>query len=129
MVRENAAWVDASSLAKLKQAANLANENCDCATKLAQKLSAQLREAQSRISQLELEADGLADRMSAKLQSDANARLERAKEQADARIARVDIRRAIVVSAADESRWIFRATCWYRRHALRRSRSRCAMLE
>jgi hypothetical protein len=49
-----------------------------------------LREAQSRINQLELEADGVADRMSAKLQSDANARIDRAKQEADARIARVE---------------------------------------
>jgi len=86
-----------SFVAKLQQAANLANENCDRATKLAQKLATQLREAQARINQLELEADGLADRMRAevetavaKLQSDANARVERAKREADARIARVE---------------------------------------
>jgi hypothetical protein len=45
-------------VAKLQQAASLANENCDRATALAHKLSAQLRAAQSRINQLELAADG-----------------------------------------------------------------------
>ena len=95
--REDAAPADPTIVAKLQQAANLANENCDRATALAQKLSAQLREARSRINQLELEADGLADRMRAeaeaavaKLQSDANVRVERAKREADARIARVE---------------------------------------
>jgi hypothetical protein len=93
--REDAAPAGPNIVAKLLQTANLANENCDRATALAQKLSAQLREAQARINQLE--ADGLADRMraeveavAAKLQSDANARVERAKREADARIARVE---------------------------------------
>ena len=97
LVREDAAPADPSFIAKLQQAANLANENCDRATKLAQKLSAQLRDAQARINQLELEADGLADRMRAeveaavaKLQSDANARVERTKREANARIAGVE---------------------------------------
>jgi chromosome segregation ATPase len=85
-VREDAAPADPGFVAKLQKATNLANENCDRATKLAQKLSVELREAQFRINQLELEAD----RMSAKLQSDANARIERAKQEADARIARVE---------------------------------------
>jgi chromosome segregation ATPase len=93
---DNAAPADPAFVAKLQQAANLANENCDRATALAHTLSAQLREAQSRINQLELEADGLVDRLMAevetavgKLQSDANARVERMKREADARIARV----------------------------------------
>jgi len=95
--REDTAPADPTAVAKLQQAANLANENCDRATVLAQKLSAQLREAQSRINELELEADGLANRMRAeteaavgKLQSVANARVERVKREADARIARVE---------------------------------------
>jgi chromosome segregation ATPase len=95
--REDIAPADPTAVAKLQQAANLANENCDRATVLAQKLSAQLREAQSRINELELEADGLANRMRAeteaavgKLQSVANARVERVKREADARIARVE---------------------------------------
>jgi hypothetical protein len=88
---------DLTLVAKLQQTVNLANENCDRATVLAQKLSAQLRQAQSRINELEIEADGLANRMRAevqagvaKFQSDANARVERAKIEADARIARVE---------------------------------------
>ena len=54
---------------KLQQAANLANENCDRATALAHTLSAQLREAQNRINQLEFEADGLVDRLRAEAKS------------------------------------------------------------
>jgi F0F1-type ATP synthase membrane subunit b/b' len=56
---------------------------------LAQKLSAQLREAQSRINELELETDGLANRILdkadaavARLQSDAKASIEQAKHEA-----------------------------------------------
>ena len=95
--REDAARDDPNVVAKLQQAANLANENCDRATVLAQKLSAQLREAQSRINELELEADGLANRILdkadaavARLQSDASASVEQAKHEAAARIARVE---------------------------------------
>src|SRR5437879_4617485 len=91
------AAADPAFVAKLQQTANLANENCDRAMALAHKLSAQLREAQSRINQLELEADGLVDRLRAeaetavaKLQSDANARVDRTKREADERIARVE---------------------------------------
>ncbi len=97
MAREKAAPVDAALVAKLQQAASLANENCDRATALAQKFSAQLRDAQSRINQLELEADGLVERLRAeaeiaiaKLQSGANARVELAKREANARIAQVE---------------------------------------
>jgi hypothetical protein len=92
---ENIAPVDPALVAKLQQAANLANENCDRATALARTLSAQLREAHSRINQLE--ADGLVERLReeaetavAKLQSDANARVELTRREADARIARVE---------------------------------------
>ena len=87
---------DPALVAKLQQAAKLANENCDRAMALAHKLSAQLRDAQSRINQLELEADGLIDRLRtetetavAKLQSDADARVDRTKREADERIAHV----------------------------------------
>ena len=87
LARENAAPADPAFVAKLQQAANLANENCDRATALAHTLSGQLREAQSRINQLELEADGLVERLRAdvetvvaKLQSDANARVEWTRE-------------------------------------------------
>jgi F0F1-type ATP synthase membrane subunit b/b' len=94
---ENADPADPTFVARLQQAANLANENCDRATALAHTLAAQLREAQSRINHLELEADGLVERLRAeaetavaKLQSDANARVERTKREADTRIARVE---------------------------------------
>src|ERR1700730_19048056 len=97
LVPENADPADHTVVPRLQQAANLANENCDRATALAHTLSAQLREAQSRINQLELEADGLVDRLMAevetavgKLRSDANARVERMKREADARITRVE---------------------------------------
>jgi protein subunit release factor A len=46
-----------------QQPANLANENCDQAVALAQTLSAQLREAQDRINQLEREAEGLGEQL------------------------------------------------------------------
>jgi ATP-dependent Clp protease ATP-binding subunit ClpA len=89
---------DPAFVVKLQQAAKLANENCDRATALAHALSAQLREAQSRINQLELEAERArpdrlraeAESAIAKLQSDANARVERTKREADARINRVE---------------------------------------
>jgi len=96
-VRRDAAPADPTFEAKLQQAAHQANENCDRATALAHKLSTQLREAQSRINQLERDADGRADRLwaeaktaVAKLQSEANARVERIKREADERIARVE---------------------------------------
>jgi len=79
---------------KLQQATHLANENCDRATALAHTLSAQLREAQNRINQLEFEADGLnrlraeAETAAAKLQSEADARIDRTNRHADERIAR-----------------------------------------
>ena len=83
---------DPALVAKLRQAAKLANENCDRAMALAHKLSTQLREAQSRINQ----HDGLFHRLRTesetavvKLQSDADARVDRAKREADERIARV----------------------------------------
>ena len=94
--REDAVPPDPTLVAKLQQAAKLANENCDRATALAHK--AQLREAQSRINHLELEAErARPDRLKAdveaaiaKLQSDANARVKRTRREADARIARVE---------------------------------------
>jgi hypothetical protein len=52
---------DPAFVANLQDSADLANENCDRAVALAHKLSAQLREAQDRINQLEREADGLCD--------------------------------------------------------------------
>jgi chemotaxis protein histidine kinase CheA len=88
---------DHTVVARLQQAANLANENCDRATALAHTLSAQLRDAQFRINQLELDADRLVEPLRAevetaiaKLQSDASARVELTRREADARIARVE---------------------------------------
>jgi chromosome segregation ATPase len=92
--RDAATPADPTFVAKLQQVVNRANENCDRASALAHKLSAQLREAQSRINQLELEADGLADRLRseadsaiAKLQSEANTRVDETKREADAELA------------------------------------------
>jgi hypothetical protein len=89
---------------KLQQATNLANENCDRATALAHTLSAQLREAQNRINQLELEADGLnrlraeARTAVAKLQSEADARIDRTNRHADERTARQETEAKNLVS-------------------------------
>ena len=44
-------------IAKLQKAADLSNENCDRAMKLAHKLSMQLRAAEDRINQLEAELE------------------------------------------------------------------------
>ena len=44
-------------IAKLQKAADLSNENCDRAMKLAHKLSMQLRAAEERINQLEAEIE------------------------------------------------------------------------
>ena len=49
-------------IAKIQRAADLANENCDRAMKLAHKLSMQLRAAEDRINQLEAEVELLRDR-------------------------------------------------------------------
>src|SRR5262249_18307460 len=92
----HSAPADSALVAKLQQTVNLANENFDRATALARTLSAQLREAQSRINQLEREADELAERLRAeaeevaKLRSDVNTRVEQATREANARIARVE---------------------------------------
>jgi hypothetical protein len=89
---------------KLQQATNLANENCDRATALAHTLSAQLREAQNRINQLEFEADGLnrlraeAKTAVSKLQSEAEARIDRTNRHANERIARQEAEAKNLVS-------------------------------
>jgi len=49
-------------IAKIQKAAELSNENCDRATKLAHKLSMQLRAAEERISHLEAEVELFRDR-------------------------------------------------------------------
>jgi hypothetical protein len=78
------------AVAKLQQSANLANENCDRAVALAQTLSAQLREAQDRINQLEREAEGVGGQLLAEakaiiqeVRSDANARVNRTIREAE----------------------------------------------
>jgi hypothetical protein len=89
---------DAALVARLQQAAKLANDNCDRAMALAHKLSAQLREAESRINQLELEGDGFVDRLQNELvqardqvKIEADARIEQIKIEADERVARAEI--------------------------------------
>ena len=49
-------------IAKLQKAAELSNENCDRAMKLAHKLSMELRAAEDRINQLEAEVELVRDR-------------------------------------------------------------------
>ena len=49
-------------VAKIQRAAELANENCDRAMRLAHKLSMELRAAEDRINQLESEAQLFRDR-------------------------------------------------------------------
>ena len=51
-------------IAKIQKAADLSNENCDRAMKLAHKLSMQLRAAEERINQLEAEVELFRDRAS-----------------------------------------------------------------
>jgi hypothetical protein len=82
--------------AQLQQSANLANDHCDRAVALAQKLSAQLREAQERVNHLEREADGLGDQLLAEakaiiqeVRSNADARVNRTIREADERIDRL----------------------------------------
>ena len=83
-------------VANLQQSANLANENCEQVVALAQMLSAQLREAQDRINQLEREAEGLGDQLLAEakaivleVRSNADARVNRTIREADERIDRL----------------------------------------
>ena len=54
--------VEEAIIAKIQKAAELSNENCDRAMKLAHKLSMQLRAAEERISQLEAEVELFRDR-------------------------------------------------------------------
>jgi hypothetical protein len=49
-------------IAKIQKAADLSNENCDRAMKLAHKLSMQLRAAEDRINQLQAEVELFRDR-------------------------------------------------------------------
>jgi F0F1-type ATP synthase membrane subunit b/b' len=80
----------------LQQSANLANENCDRAVALAQTLSAELRDAQDRINQLEREAQELGNQLLAEakviireVRSNADARVNRTIQEADERIDRL----------------------------------------
>src|SRR6516225_2797445 len=56
-------------IAKIKKAADLSNENCDRAMKLAHRLSMQLRAAEDRVNQLEAEVELLRDRAERWLQT------------------------------------------------------------
>jgi len=56
-------------IAKIKKAADLSNENCDRAMKLAHRLSMQLRAAEDRVNQLEAELELLRDRAERWLQT------------------------------------------------------------
>jgi hypothetical protein len=83
-------------VANLQQSANLANENCEQVVALAQMLSAQLREAQDRINQLEREAAGVGDQLLAEaktivleVRSNADARINRTIREAEERIDRL----------------------------------------
>jgi hypothetical protein len=71
-------------VANLQQSAKLANENCDRAVALNQTLSAQLREAQDRINQLEREADELGEQ----LLMEARAIIQDVQSNADGRVKR-----------------------------------------
>jgi chromosome segregation ATPase len=94
--REESDLADPGFIAKLQDAASLANDNCDRAMTLAHRLSVQLREAEERIQELErgkarfvdqLRAD--ADAALASLKYEADARVDRAIREADERIMRV----------------------------------------
>ena len=92
---ENGDPADATFVAKLQQAASLSNENCNRATALAHMLSAELRDAQQRINQLERQAAELLDRARAEaetalalLQAKADAHLEQTKREAEDRVGR-----------------------------------------
>ena len=87
---------DPDVIANLQQSANLANENCDRAVALAHTLSAQLREAEGRINQLEREADRHFDQLVAEakaaiqaVQFKADARVNQTVREADERNARL----------------------------------------
>jgi hypothetical protein len=103
-------------VANLQQWAKLANENCDRAVALNQTLSAQLREAQDRINQLEREADELGEQLLVEaraiiqdVQSNADATINRTIREADERIARL--------KAEAENRLVAYRISWLRRHA------------
>jgi hypothetical protein len=82
----------------LQQSANLPNENCDRAAALAQTLSAQLREAQDRINQLEREAEGLDDRLLA----EAKAIIQEVRSNAQNQIGRLQNELAQAIRGIDQ---------------------------
>src|SRR5258705_2479536 len=92
---ENGDPADAAFVARLQQAVRVSNENCDRATTLAYALSAELRDAQQRMSELERAADERLRRVRAetktalaRFQADADAFLEETMREADDRVAR-----------------------------------------
>jgi hypothetical protein len=98
---ENGDPADAAFVPKLQQAASLSNENCNRATAVAYMLSAELRDAQQRVNELEREASERPDRARAEAeaalarsQAEADARVEQAKRKAEDR-ARGEIAEAV----------------------------------
>jgi len=98
-------------LAKLQQTATLANENCDRATALVRKLSAELRDAQQRIRDLEraakgrLETEAALAQLQAEFDAEAENRLTRLQAelaQARQRAAEASGRIAQIEREADE---------------------------
>src|SRR5215471_10411777 len=99
---ENDHPADATLLTKLQQTATLANENCDRATALVRTLSAELRDAQQRIRdlerrlereaalvQLQAEFDAEGENLPTRLQADLAQARERAAE-ASGRVAQIE---------------------------------------
>src|SRR5437588_4924419 len=83
--RDDGDPADVAFLAKLQQAASLSNQNFDRATALACTLSAELRDAQQRINELEREAN---ERLQ-QTKREAEERVVRAEADTDERLARV----------------------------------------
>ena len=77
---------DAAFMAKLQHAASLSNQNCDRATVLVRMLSAELRDAQQRINELEREAD---ERV-ARAEAETGERLGRAWTEIEAAFTRLE---------------------------------------
>ena len=104
---ENDHPADAALLAKLQQTATLANENCDRATALVRKLSAELRDAQQRIRDLErrLETESTLSQLQAEFDAEAenhHTRLQTELAQARQRAAETSGRVAQIEKEADE---------------------------
>ena len=104
---ENNHPADATLLAKLQQTATLANENCDRATALVSTLSAELRDAQQRIRDLErrLETESTLSQLQAEFDAEAenhHTRLQTELAQARQRAAEASGRVAQIEKEADE---------------------------